>query len=92
MYSVVETEAFSEWLAGIKDITTRIRLAQAQQSKARNLGGRGVAVNKIKTRPFDMSNYLTSEADIQEYLSQVLEEGESTDWQPPWATLPVRAA
>ena len=49
-------------------------------------------MNKIKTRPFDMSNYLTSEADIQEYLSQVLEEGESTDWQPPWATLPVRAA
>ena len=36
-------------------------------------------MNKIKTRPFDMSNYLTSEADIQEYLSQVLEEGESTE-------------
>lgn len=36
-------------------------------------------MNKIKTRPFDMANYLTSEADIQEYLSQVLEEGESTE-------------
>lgn len=39
MYSVVETEAFSDWLAGLKDITTRIRLAR-RLNKARhgNLG------------------------------------------------------
>ena len=39
MYSVVETEAFSDWLAGIQDITTRIRLAR-RINKARlgNLG------------------------------------------------------
>ena len=36
-------------------------------------------MNKIKTRPFDMVNYLGSEADIQEYLSQVLEDGEPTE-------------
>jgi len=26
MYSVVETGGFSEWLAGLKDVTTRLRL------------------------------------------------------------------
>ncbi len=39
MYSVVETEAFSDWLAGLKDTHTRIRLAR-RLNKARlgNLG------------------------------------------------------
>ena len=36
-------------------------------------------MNKMKTRPFDMVNYLGSEADIQEYLSQVLEDGEPAE-------------
>ena len=36
-------------------------------------------MNKMKTRPFDMVNYLSSEEDIQEYLSQVLEDGEPTE-------------
>jgi len=31
---------------------------------------------KIKTRPFDMANYLHSEEEIAEYLRQVLEDGE----------------
>ena len=26
MYSVIETDGFSEWLAGLKDVTTRLRL------------------------------------------------------------------
>jgi len=26
MYSVIETDEFSEWLAGLKDVTTRLRL------------------------------------------------------------------
>ncbi|GAB3503634.1 putative addiction module antidote protein [Curvibacter fontanus] len=32
---------------------------------------------RIKTRPFDMANYLQSEEDIAEYLRQVLEEGDA---------------
>jgi len=36
-------------------------------------------MSKIKTRPFDMANYLTSEEDITEYLRQVLEEGDPTE-------------
>lgn len=32
---------------------------------------------RIKTRPFDMDNYLQSEEDIAEYLRQVLEEGDA---------------
>ena len=36
-------------------------------------------MNKMKTRPFDMVNYLSSEEDIQEYLSQVLEDGEPAE-------------
>lgn len=36
-------------------------------------------MNKIKTRPFDMANYLTSEEDIAEYLRQVLEDGDPTE-------------
>ena len=36
-------------------------------------------VTKMKTRPFDMVNYLGSEADIQEYLSQVLEDGDPAE-------------
>jgi probable addiction module antidote protein len=33
----------------------------------------------IKTRPFDMANYLQTEADITEYLSQVLEDGDPAE-------------
>ncbi len=36
-------------------------------------------MSKIKTRPFDMANHLQSEADITEYLSQVLEDGDPTE-------------
>ena len=36
-------------------------------------------MSKIKTRPFDMANYLTSEEDITEYLRQVLEDGDPTE-------------
>ncbi|MBS0450359.1 MAG: putative addiction module antidote protein [Proteobacteria bacterium] len=34
---------------------------------------------KIKTRPFDVANYLESEEDVAEYLSQVLEEGDPAE-------------
>ncbi|MBS0341403.1 MAG: putative addiction module antidote protein [Proteobacteria bacterium] len=34
---------------------------------------------KIKTRPFDVANYLESDEDVAEYLSQVLEEGDSAE-------------
>lgn len=39
MYSVIETEEFTEWLTGLKDMATRIRLAR-RLNKARrgNLG------------------------------------------------------
>ena len=33
-------------------------------------------MSKIKTRPFDMANYLGSEEEITEYLRQVLEDGD----------------
>lgn len=33
-------------------------------------------MSKIKTRPFDMSNYLTSDEDSAEYLRQVMEDGD----------------
>ena len=33
-------------------------------------------MSKIKTRPFDMANYLHDEAEVAEYLRQVLEDGE----------------
>ncbi len=33
-------------------------------------------MNKIKTRPFDMQNYLKSEEDIEVYLQVVLEDGD----------------
>jgi probable addiction module antidote protein len=36
-------------------------------------------MSNIKTRPFDMANYLLNEADITEYLSQVLEDGDPTE-------------
>ena len=36
-------------------------------------------MNKMKTRSFDMANYLTSEEDIAEYLRQVLEDGDPTE-------------
>jgi probable addiction module antidote protein len=31
---------------------------------------------KIKTRPFDMANHLSDEADIAEYMRQVMEDGD----------------
>ena len=34
---------------------------------------------KIKTRPFDMANYLTTDEDVKEYLSQVLEDGDPAE-------------
>ena len=33
-------------------------------------------MSKLKTRPFDMVNYLQDEADVAEYLRQVLEDGD----------------
>jgi probable addiction module antidote protein len=36
-------------------------------------------MSKMKTRSFDMANYLTSEEDIAEYLRQVLEDGDPTE-------------
>lgn len=33
-------------------------------------------MNKTKTRPFDMQNYLSSEQDIEVYLQVVLEDGD----------------
>ncbi len=39
MYSVLETGAFQTWLAGLRDMTTRIRLARRLAKVARgNLG------------------------------------------------------
>ena len=36
-------------------------------------------MSKIKTRPFDMANYLGSEEEIAEYLRQVLEDGDPSE-------------
>ena len=36
-------------------------------------------MSKIKTRPFDMANYLGSEAEVAEYLRQVLEDGDPAE-------------
>ena len=36
-------------------------------------------MNKIKTRPFDVANYLKDEDDVSEYLRQVLEEGDPAE-------------
>ena len=36
-------------------------------------------MSKIKTRPFDMANYLGSEEEITEYLRQVLEDGDQCE-------------
>lgn len=36
-------------------------------------------MSKIKTRPFDMANYLGSEEETAEYLRQVLEDGDPSE-------------
>lgn len=36
-------------------------------------------MSNIKTRPFDMANYLNSEEEIAEYLSQVLEDNDPAE-------------
>lgn len=36
-------------------------------------------MSKIKTRPFDMANYLHGEAEVAEYLRQVLEDGDPSE-------------
>ena len=36
-------------------------------------------MNTIKTRPFDMANYLSNEEEIAEYLRQVLEDGDPAE-------------
>ena len=36
-------------------------------------------MNKNKTRPFDVANYLNDEEDVVEYLRQVLEEGDPVE-------------
>lgn len=36
-------------------------------------------MSKIKTRPFDVANYLKDEDDVSEYLRQVLEEGDPAE-------------
>ena len=39
MHSVIETEEFSEWLAGLKDMPTRIRLARRLNKARRGILG-----------------------------------------------------
>jgi probable addiction module antidote protein len=36
-------------------------------------------MNKLKFRPFDMVNYLTNEEEMNEYLRQVLEDGDPSE-------------
>lgn len=36
-------------------------------------------MSKIKTRPFDVANYLKNEEDVAEYMRQVLEEGDPAE-------------
>lgn len=36
-------------------------------------------MSKIKTRPFDMANYLHDEAEVTEYLRQALEDGDPSE-------------
>lgn len=36
-------------------------------------------MSKIKTRPFDMANYLGTDVEVGEYLRQVLEEGDPVE-------------
>lgn len=36
-------------------------------------------MSNIKTRPFDMANYLNSEEEIAEYLRQVLEDNDAAE-------------
>lgn len=36
-------------------------------------------MSKIKTRPFAVANYLNDEQDIEEYIRQVLEEGDPAE-------------
>lgn len=36
-------------------------------------------MSKIKIRPFDMANYLHDEAEVAEYLRQVLEDGDPSE-------------
>ncbi len=36
-------------------------------------------MSKIKTRPFDMANYLAGEEDVAEYLRQVLDDGDPSE-------------
>ena len=36
-------------------------------------------MSKIKTRPFDVANYLNDEEDITEYMRQVLEDGDPAE-------------
>lgn len=40
-------------------------------------------MSKIKTRPFDMANYLHDEAEVAEYLRQVLEDGDPCELAAP---------
>jgi len=42
-------------------------------------GAKDMSANTIKTRPFDMANYLGSEDDVAEYLGQVLAEGDPAE-------------
>ena len=39
MYTVIETEAFAAWLAGLRDMPTRIRLARRLSKAARGVLG-----------------------------------------------------
>lgn len=49
-------------------------------------------MSKMKTRPFDMANYLTSDEGIAEYLRQVLEDGDPTELAAALGILPAPAA
>ena len=62
MYTIIETEQFAQWLGALKSEP--------------KLWLRSCEVSKIKTRPFDASNYLSDETDIATYLQVAMEESD----------------
>jgi probable addiction module antidote protein len=93
MFTLRQTEELRDWLDGLKDRRARIRIvARLRQAEAGNLGDWkpvGGEVSEIgfatmsrtkakpKLLPFDAARYLTDDAAVAEYVTAMLETGDS---------------
>jgi hypothetical protein len=77
MYTVLQTGEFRAWLDGVADLRARLRIVARLRHAQARAGSMSRARTRRKLLPFDAARYLTDDAAVAEYVTAVLETGDS---------------